>query len=68
MIAKLFKMKGQVYDPAGDGFVFSPIKFAMYQRREAHLQEVMVAARHGFNLKKFQSAFGDGRFQPHILS
>jgi hypothetical protein len=54
-IAKLFKMKGEVYNPADDGFGFSPKKFVMYQSREEHREEARIAYRVGYNLKKFQA-------------
>jgi hypothetical protein len=54
-IDKLFKMKGEVYNPADDGFGFSPKKFVIYQSREQHREEAKIAYRVGYNLKKFQA-------------
>ena len=54
-IDKLFKMKGEVYNPADDGFGFSPKKFVIYQSREQHREEAKIAYGVGYNLKKFQA-------------
>jgi hypothetical protein len=55
-IAKLYKMRGEAYNPADNGFVFSTKRFETYQRREQDLRDVLIAERAGFNLKKFQAA------------
>ena len=55
-IAKLFKMKGEVYNPADDGFGFSPKKFVVYESRAQHREEARIAYRVGYELKRFQVA------------
>jgi hypothetical protein len=60
-IAKLFKMKGEAYNPADDGFGFSPKRFVIYQCREQHREEVKIARRVGYNLKNFQAALASSQ-------
>jgi cysteinyl-tRNA synthetase len=62
-IQKVFQMKGLVYNPADDGFAFSPKRFEMYQLRNQHWEEVKIARRVGYNLKNFQAALADSQFQ-----
>jgi hypothetical protein len=39
------KMKGETYNPADDGFVFSTKTFERFQSRETHFSEALIAAR-----------------------
>lgn len=52
-IAKLFQMKGEAYDPAVDGFVFSTKVFEKFETREAHLREASIAESVRYNVHKF---------------
>jgi hypothetical protein len=56
LIAKLFQMKGEVYNPADDGFAFSTKRFGLYQTREQHLHEARIAERVHYNVASFQAA------------
>ena len=48
-IEKVFKMKGEAYSLADDGFVFSPKKFEQFKSRNQHLKEARIAERAGYS-------------------
>jgi len=54
-IQKLFQMKGLTFNPADDGFAFSTRRFERFQLRDQHRQEVNIARRVGYNLKRFEA-------------
>jgi hypothetical protein len=58
MIQKMMTMKGEAYNPADDGFVFSTKRFEKFQSEETHFGEAVIAARVGYNLEKFKAAVG----------
>jgi len=55
-IEKVFKMKGEAYNPADDGFVFATKKFEQFKSRNQHLKEARIAERVGYSRVKFLSA------------
>ena len=55
-IQKVFEMKGEVYNPVDDGFVFSTHQFEAFQTREHHLQEARIAEAVHYNRKEFEAA------------
>ena len=55
-IAKLFEMQGEVYKPAGDGFVFSTKTFETFRTHQTHRAESLLAEKAGYNLARFNAA------------
>ena len=55
-IEKVFKMKGEAYNPADDGFVFSTKKFEQFKSRNQHLKEARIAERVGYSRVQFLAA------------
>src|SRR5205823_9529218 len=55
-ILKVQQMKGEVYNPQNDGFVFSSKQFEQFLSRAKHIEEVGIARSVGWNAKKFAEA------------
>ena len=52
----MMKMKGEAYNPADDGFVFSAKRFEVWKTREAHLRDALIAEKVAFNAVRFRAA------------
>ena len=55
-ILKVQQMKGEVYNPQNDGFVFSSKQFEQFLSRAKHIEEVGIARSVRWNAKKFAEA------------
>ena len=55
-ILKVQQMKGEVYNPQNDGFVFSSKQFEQFLNLAKHIEEVGIARSVRWNAKKFAEA------------
>jgi hypothetical protein len=52
----LHELKGEPFDPAADGFVYSTAAIGQERARQTARQEAEIARRVGYNLARFRSS------------